>query len=105
MMQGLSSFEQTALWSICVISLLSVVYAFYLRAKVLREPMGDKEMLKIWLAISDGAKAYLKQQLKRIVPIMGLLAIALFLSVYVIPPSKEALERFAAIQVSTSLSP
>ncbi len=98
MMQGLSPFEQYALWAICAISLLSVAYAFYLRAKVLREPTGDREMQKIWLAISDGAKAYLKQQLKRIVPIMGLLAVALFLSVYVIPPSKEALERFASIQ-------
>ena len=95
MMQGLSSLEQSFLWGICAISLASVAYAFYLRALVLREPVGDKEMQKIWLAISDGAKAYLSQQLKRIYPIMGILAVALFFSVYVIPPSKDALERFA----------
>src|SRR5260221_2048658 len=98
MMQGLSFFEQSALWGICAISLMSVAYAFYLRALVLKEPVGDKEMQKIWLAISDGAKAYLSQQLRKMHPIMGLLAVLLFLSVYIIPPSKEAMERFAAFQ-------
>ena len=97
MMQGLSPFEQTALWGIFSISLLAVAYAFYLRGLVLKEPIGDREMKKIWLAISYGAKAYLKQQLQRILPIMGLLALALFFSVYVIPPSQEALARFAGL--------
>ena len=95
MMIGLSSFEQNALWGICLVSLAAVVYAFYLRGLVLREPVGDSKMQEIWLAISDGAKAYLSQQLKRIFPIMGLLAVALFLSVYVIPPSPEAQARVA----------
>src|SRR5579859_282022 len=95
MMQGLSPFEQAVLLGICAISVAAVAYAFYLRALVLKEPMGDKKMREIWLAISDGAKAYLGQQLKRMNPVMALLAVALFFSVYVIPPSTEALERFS----------
>ena len=100
-MQGLSPFEQNALWAICLISLGAVAYAFYLRFLVLREPTGDKEMQKIWLAISDGAKAYLSQQLRKMHPIMAFLALALFFSVYVIPPSPESLVRFSGLSPDT----
>src|ERR1041384_1142989 len=97
MMQGLSPFEQAVLWGICAISLSAVGYAFYLRALVLKEPLGDQAMQDIWTAISDVAEAYRGQQLKKMNPIMGVLALALFLSVYVIPPSREALARFSAL--------
>ncbi|WP_343424094.1 hypothetical protein [Candidatus Amarolinea dominans] len=51
-------------------------------------------MQEVWEAIKQGADAYLSRQLRSILPFIGLLTIALFLSVYIVPPSREALQRF-----------
>jgi K(+)-stimulated pyrophosphate-energized sodium pump len=92
-MQGLTVFEQSALWVVLLISLTGLAYAFFLRFAVLKEPVGDKDMQEIWFAIRAGAKAYLKQQVKSILPFMALLTIALFFSVDIVPPSQEAIQR------------
>ena len=52
-------------------------------------------MQEVWGAIRDGADAYLRRQLRSILPLIVVLTIALFLSVYIVPPSPEALERFS----------
>ncbi|MBM3308999.1 MAG: sodium-translocating pyrophosphatase [Candidatus Altiarchaeales archaeon] len=93
-MEGLSSFEQTAILSVLVISILGLVYAFFLRRQILREDKGSVKMQEVWNAVKDGADAYLKKQLYTILPLILLLTVALFLSVYIVPPSAEALERF-----------
>ncbi len=93
-MQGLTLLEQYSLWIILGVSLLGLAYAYYLRSHVLLEPTGDGDMRKVWAAIEEGAKAYLSRQLKSILPLMVLLTFALFYSVYIVPPSKDALLRF-----------
>jgi K(+)-stimulated pyrophosphate-energized sodium pump len=48
----------------------------------------------VWGWIKEGANAYLSKQLRSILPLIVLLTIALFLSVYIVPPTTEALEHF-----------
>jgi K(+)-stimulated pyrophosphate-energized sodium pump len=95
-MQGLTSFEQLSLACVLAVSLLGLVYAFFLRRQILREDKGGPEMQEVWNAIKDGADAYLKRQLSSIIPFIVVLTIALFLSVYIVPPSAEAVERFGS---------
>ena len=94
MMQGLSLFEQVAVWSVLAIAIVGLVYAWVLRRQILREDKGSAKMQEVWGAIRDGADAYLKQQLRSILPLIAILTVALFFSVYVVPPSAEAMERF-----------
>ena len=91
---GLNNFEQLAIICVLTVAVISLVYAWLLRGVVLKKDKGDKKMQDVWNAIRIGADSYLNRQLKTILPAIGLLAIALFLSVYVVPPSKEALKEF-----------
>ena len=91
---GLTSFEQIAIWAVFAVAWLGLGYAIFLRSQILNEDKGTEKMQEVWGAIKDGANAYLQKQLKSILPLIGVLTIALFLSVYVVPPSPEALERF-----------
>lgn len=91
---GLTNFEQIAIWAVFAVAWLGLGYAIFLRSQILREDKGTEKMQEVWGAIKDGANAYLQKQLKSILPLIGVLTIALFLSVYVVPPSPEALERF-----------
>lgn len=95
MLHGLTMFEQVAIWSVLGVSLLGLLYALFLRKQILREQTGTSNMLDVWNAIREGADAYLKKQLKTIVPLIGVLTFALFFSVYIVPPSQEAMQRFA----------
>jgi K(+)-stimulated pyrophosphate-energized sodium pump len=52
-------------------------------------------MLEVWQAIRVGADEYLNRQLKTILPLVVVLTVVLFFSVYVVPPSQEALQRFS----------
>jgi K(+)-stimulated pyrophosphate-energized sodium pump len=91
---GLNSFEQIAIIGVVVTSFISLLYAWLLRGNVLKKDKGTEKMQEVWNAIRVGADSYLNQQLKTILPLIGFLTIVLFLSVYVVPPSKEALEEF-----------
>lgn len=91
----LSAFETIALWAVLAVALIGLAYAAFLRNQVLREDKGTAEMQEVWDAIRQGADAYLNRQLRTILPFIALLTIALFLSVYIVEPSEEALERFA----------
>ena len=53
------SFETNALWVILVISLVALVFAYYLVREVLAAPEGSPKMREIATAIQVGAKAYL----------------------------------------------
>jgi K(+)-stimulated pyrophosphate-energized sodium pump len=94
---GLTSLEQTAIWAVFVVAWLGLGYALFLRSQILQEDKGTEKMQEVWNAIKDGANAYLQKQFKSILPLIGVLTIALFLSVYVVPPSPEAQERFAGM--------
>lgn len=100
-MEGLKSFESIAIWVVFAIAIFSIVYAFYLRANILREDKGSEKMQEVWRAIRDGADAYLGRQSKSIWPLIGVLTVVLFASVAIIPPSEEALRQFAGYDAGT----
>jgi len=88
------SFETVVPWGIICIAIASLLYAWWLRGGVLKKDKGTAKMQEVWNAIRVGADAYLNRQLRRILPLIGVLAIALFFSVYVVKPTPEALEVF-----------
>lgn len=97
---GLTSFEQIAIWAVFAVAWLGLGYAIFLRSQILNEDKGTEKMQEVWGAIKDGANAYLQKQFRSILPLIGVLFIALFLSVYVVPPSPEAAERFSGMAES-----
>jgi K(+)-stimulated pyrophosphate-energized sodium pump len=91
---GLNSFEQIAVIAVLLVAVISLLYARYLRGAVMKKDMGSQKMQDVWGAIRIGANSYLERQLRTILPAIAVLAVALFLSVYVVPPSQEALAEF-----------
>jgi len=91
---GLTPLETIAIWAVFGVAWLGLAYAVFLRSQILREDKGTDKMQEVWGAIKDGANAYLGKQLRSILPLIAVLTVALFLSVYVVPPSPEALQRF-----------
>ncbi len=96
-MEGLTPFEAAAIWSVLGVAILGLLYAILLRVQILREDKGTPGMQEVWNAIREGAEAYLGQQSRSILPLIGILTLALFLSVYIVPPTPEALDRFAGL--------
>jgi K(+)-stimulated pyrophosphate-energized sodium pump len=96
-MLGATAFETIALWTVLVIALLGLAYALFLRRQIMSEERGNQKMIEVWEAIKQGAEAYLIRQLRTILPLIILLTFALFFSVYIVPPSAEALERFSGM--------
>jgi K(+)-stimulated pyrophosphate-energized sodium pump len=98
---GLNAFEQIAIISVLLVAFISLLYAWLLRGKVLKKDKGTAKMQEVWNAIRVGADSYLSRQLKTILPIIGLLTIAMFLSVYVVSPSAEAFQEFSSLSESS----
>src|SRR5687768_4793615 len=98
---GLTPLETIAIWAVFGVALLGLAYAVFLRSQILREDNGTPQMQEVWNAIKDGADAYLKKQFRSILPLIGILTVALFFSVYIVPPSPEALERFEGVAPAT----
>ena len=90
-----SLFEVISIWSVLGIAFLGLGYALLLRSQIMKYDKGTPKMQEVWNAIRLGADAYLSRQLKLIVPLVLVLTGALFFSVYIIPPSDEALQRFS----------
>lgn len=91
---GVMTFEGLVPWAIIGIAIISLLYAWWLRGGVLRKDKGTPKMQEVWNSIRVGADAYLSRQLRTILPLIGLLAVALFFSVYVVQPTSEATEVF-----------
>ncbi|MCZ7553680.1 MAG: sodium/proton-translocating pyrophosphatase [Anaerolineales bacterium] len=91
---GLNDFEQLAVIFVLVTAIVSLIYAWYLRGLVYKKDKGTQLMQDVWNAIRIGADSYLSRQLRTILPVIALLTLVLFLSVYVVPPSREALQEF-----------
>ncbi len=98
---SLRPFEQYALFGVLAIAVAGLLYALFLRRQVMNEDAGTAKMQEVWGAIREGANAYLKRQLKTILPLIGLLTVCLFLSVYIVPVSQDSMERFAGLDAST----
>ncbi|MBE0695653.1 MAG: sodium/proton-translocating pyrophosphatase, partial [Anaerolineaceae bacterium] len=91
---GLNNFEQIAILGVVITAFISLLYAWLLRGSVMKKDKGTQKMQEVWNAIRVGAEGYLGRQVRSILPAIGLLTVALFLSVYVVPPSAEAQEEF-----------
>ncbi len=87
---GLSTFEQAAVWGVLLIAVGGLVYAEYLRRQILAQDTGTDEMRRYWGYIRAGAQAYLGRQLRTIGMAVVLLAVLLFLSVLIIPPTPQS---------------
>jgi K(+)-stimulated pyrophosphate-energized sodium pump len=81
------SFENTMLWLLAGVSLIALVFAYYLVREVLSAPEGTAKMKEIALAIQEGAKAYLSRQFRTVGVFMGLLAVVLF---FILPAPEVA---------------
>ena len=91
---NLTSFETMAIYSVLVIAVLSLVYAFLLYRDVMAEDKGTQAMIRIWTAIKDGADAYLSSQLKTILPFVAILVFVLFASAWIAPPTAAAVKMY-----------
>ena len=94
MMKGLSAFEQGAVLVVLAISIFGIIYAFVLRAQILRQDKGTPRMQEVWGWIKEGANAYLSRQFRTIMIMIGILTFVLAASVLIIPPTTEATEVF-----------
>jgi K(+)-stimulated pyrophosphate-energized sodium pump len=89
-MRELNAGEQTMIWGVIVVAFVSLLYAWWLWRDTIRRDKGTREMQEVWQAIKSGAEAYLRRQLRTILPILLGLTVLLFFSVYVVPPTEEA---------------
>src|SRR5712671_3018419 len=72
--QDLEASSMTALWAIVLCGALSIVYAIWATASVLKSDAGNPRMQEIAAAVREGAQAYLKRQYMTI----GLVGIVIF---------------------------
>ncbi|HEX7556331.1 MAG TPA: sodium-translocating pyrophosphatase [Leptolinea sp.] len=101
---GLNGFEQIAIWCVMAVAFVSLGYAWLLRGVVMKKDKGTPKMIEVWDAIRVGADSYLNRQLKTILPAVGLLTIAMFLSVFVAAPTNEAIKEFGADNARTIIA-
>ena len=104
-MAELSSLEQGMLWGVIVVAFISLAYAYWLWRDTVRRDKGSEEMQKVWLAIKEGANAYLRRQLRTIIPILVVLSFLLFFTVYITVPERGTLELFGIDPVNPELTP
>ena len=97
---GLTPFETISVWVVLGIAIIGLLYAIFLRRQVLAQDKGTAKMIEVWDAIRQGADAYLGRQLRTILPFIVILTLAMFFSVYIVPPTVEALERFSSLSPS-----
>lgn len=100
-MQDLTQFETNAVWSVLAIALLGIGYAFVIRSQILAQDKGTTRMQEVWGFIKDGATAYLSRQFRIIVILIVVLTFVLAASVWIIPPTNEAVERFGSQELAT----
>lgn len=95
MLEEFSFWENIAIFSVLGVAFLGLIYALFLRRQILREkPQINERGRAVWQGIKDGAEAYLAAQWRKIRLGIGLLAVALFLSAWIVPPSEEAIIEF-----------
>jgi len=100
---SLNLIEQLILIVVIGVAIISFLYSWWLKKDVMKQPTGTPEMKEVWIGIKEGADAYLWKQLKSIAPIVFILTIALFLSIYLVHPSQTAVDEFINIGVEPEL--
>jgi len=79
-MEEATFFERTSIYSVVVVAIAALVYAYLLARQVLKESTGAPKMRAVSDAIREGAVAYLNKQFRAIIWFIGGLTIALYLS-------------------------
>jgi K(+)-stimulated pyrophosphate-energized sodium pump len=100
-MQDLTALQQYAVWTVLIISIFGIAYAFYLRSMILAQDKGTTKMQEVWGFIKSGANAYLSQQFRTIAILIAILTFVLGASVFIIPPTREAVEHFGSPEAAT----
>ena len=95
------SFEDTFLWVTMGVSLLALVFAYYLVREVLAAPEGTEKMKEIARAIQEGAKAYLSRQFRTLAVFLGLLTVVLF---FILPAPENAVHSEFSIKFGRSVA-
>jgi K(+)-stimulated pyrophosphate-energized sodium pump len=95
------SSEKTALWVILGISIVALIFAWYLVREVLSAPEGTPKMREIAQAIQEGAKAYLSRQFRTLSVFIVILTVALF---FVLPAPKNAEHSEMMIKIGRSIA-
>ncbi len=95
------SFEDNALWVILGISIVALLFAYYLVREVLGASEGTDKMKEIARAIQEGASAYLKRQFRTVGIFLGVLTVALF---FLLPVPKGAYHSDLFIRLGRSLA-
>ncbi len=98
-MQGIESFEQVMILIVLATAFVALAYAYWLARQTFAADKGSQAMQRIWGFIRDGANAYLRTQVRTIVPLIAILAVAMFASVALVKPTGEANELFCPTAV------
>ena len=99
-MHGVESFEQVMIFIVLGTAFVALGYAYWLAKQTFAADKGSESMQRIWGYIRDGANAYLRTQLRTIVVLIFVLAVAMFASVALVKPTGEANELFCPSAVN-----
>jgi K(+)-stimulated pyrophosphate-energized sodium pump len=102
---GMTWYEQLMIATVILAAIASLAYAWWLRKGVLAQDKGTEQMQNVWNGIREGALSYLKRQLRTIVPILAVLAILLFFTVYITVPERGTLELFGIDPINPDSTP
>ena len=95
------SFENTALWVIFAVSIVALLFAWYLVREVLKAPEGTDKMKEIARAIQEGASAYLSRQFRTVAVFLVIIGIAIF---FLLPVPEDAKASDASIRFGRSIA-
>src|SRR5262245_28521675 len=95
------SFENTALWVIFAVSIVALLFAWYLVREVLKAPEGTDKMKEIARAIQEGASAYLSRQFRTVAIFLVLIGIAIF---FLLPVPEDSVASEASIRFGRSIA-
>ena len=95
------AFERNALWVVLAISLVALLFAYYLVREVLAAPEGTEKMREIARAIQEGARAYLNRQFRTLGVFLALLTVAIF---FLLPVPEHARHGELFLRLGRSLA-
>src|SRR5712691_9384443 len=75
---ALTGLQQIILWAVLTSALISLIFGLWLVRLVLSADPGPKSMTDVADAVFEGSMAYLKRQVKTMVPFVIAIALALF---------------------------
>jgi len=74
--------EFWSVWGVIAVAIAALIYAAFLAWRTFQADTGTSRMQQLAKAIDDGANVYLNRQLRTMLGLIGIPAVALFLSVY-----------------------